>query len=103
LQFQVKQASGSQSGFLSSTDWTTFNNKQSALTNPVTGTSTSGYVTFFNGSTTVTGDAGLFWDNTNKRLGIGTTSPSYPMHYKPLSCTYYLSNYQNTKTAYYPR
>lgn len=28
---QVKQSSGSQSGFLSSTDWTTFNSKQSAL------------------------------------------------------------------------
>lgn len=28
---QVKQSSGSQSGFLSSTDWTTFNNKQNAL------------------------------------------------------------------------
>jgi hypothetical protein len=100
---QVKQASGSQSGFLSSTDWTTFNSKlgtitltttgtsgaatysggtlnipqyQSALTNPVTGTSTSGYVTFWNGSGTVSGDSGHFWDNTNKRLGIGTTSPT---------------------------
>ena len=28
---QVKQASGSQDGYLSSTDWTTFNNKQAAL------------------------------------------------------------------------
>lgn len=72
---QVKQASGSQSGFLSSTDWTTFNSKQNALTNPVTGTGTSGYVTFWNGSGTVTGDAALFWDNTNKRLGIGTNNP----------------------------
>lgn len=79
---QVKQASGSQSGFLSSTDWTTFNNKQSALTNPVTGTGTSGHVTFWNGSGTITGDAAHFWDNTNKRLGIGTTSPSYPLEVK---------------------
>lgn len=77
---QVKQASGSQSGFLSSTDWTTFNNKQNTITNPVTGTGTSGYVTFWNGSGTVTGDAGLFWDNTNKRLGVGATSPSYRLH-----------------------
>ena len=29
---QVKQASGSQSGYLSSTDWTTFNNKQATIT-----------------------------------------------------------------------
>ena len=50
---QVKQASGSQSGFLSSTDWTTFNSKQNALTNPVTGTGTSGYLPKFTGSTTI--------------------------------------------------
>jgi len=36
---EVKQASGSQSGFLSSTDWTTFNSKQGALTLTTTGTS----------------------------------------------------------------
>lgn len=53
---------------------------QAVLTNPVTGTGTSGYVTFWNGSGTVTGDAALFWDNTNKRLGVGATSPSYRLH-----------------------
>jgi hypothetical protein len=150
---QVKQASGSQSGFLSSSDWTAFNSKldsialttsgnsgastyaggilnipnytlaglggepllgytpenvankstlttlgtsdtlyptqnavksyvdtglsgkQNTLTNPITGTGTSGQVSFFNGTTTQTGDNGLFWDNTNKRLGIGTNAP----------------------------
>ena len=49
---------------------------QAALTNPITGTATSGQVAFFNGTTTQTGDNGLFWNNTNKRLGIGTTSPA---------------------------
>jgi hypothetical protein len=39
LTIQVKQASGSQSGFLSSTDWSTFNNKQGALTLTTTGSS----------------------------------------------------------------
>jgi len=100
---EVKQASGSQNGFLSSTDWTTFNSKlgsitltttgtsgaatysggtlnipqyQAVLTNPVTGTGTTGHVTFWNGSGTITGDSNLFWNNTNKRLGIGTTSPT---------------------------
>ena len=33
---EVKQASGSQSGYLSSTDWTTFNNKQNAITGAAT-------------------------------------------------------------------
>lgn len=39
LTIQVKQASGSQNGFLSSTDWTTFNSKMSSLTLTTTGTS----------------------------------------------------------------
>jgi hypothetical protein len=73
---QVKQAGSSQSGFLSSTDWTTFNSKQNTITNPVTGTGASGQVAFWNGTSSQTGDNGLFWDNTNKRLGVGTTTPS---------------------------
>jgi hypothetical protein len=49
--------------------------KQDTLTNPITGTGTSGQVAFFNGTTTQTGDNGLFWDNVNKRLGVGTNAP----------------------------
>jgi hypothetical protein len=71
----IQQASGSQNGFLSSTDWTTFNNKQNALTNPVTGTGTSGQVAYFNGTTSITSESNLFWDATNDRLGIGTATP----------------------------
>ena len=41
---QVKQATTSISGFLSSTDWTTFNNKQATIT--LTTTGTSGNATF---------------------------------------------------------
>jgi len=72
----IQQASGSQNGFLSSTDWTTFNSKQNALTNPVTGTGTSGQVAYFNGTTTITSESNLFWDATNDRLGIGTDTPA---------------------------
>jgi hypothetical protein len=42
--FTIAQASGSVNGFLSSTDWTTFNNKQNTITNPVTGTGTTNYL-----------------------------------------------------------
>jgi len=49
----IATASGSQNGLLSSTDWTTFNGKQNALTNPVTGTGTSGTIPVFTGSTTI--------------------------------------------------
>jgi hypothetical protein len=36
----------------------------------------TGYIQFNAGSGALGGDANLFWDNTNKRLGIGTTTPS---------------------------
>jgi hypothetical protein len=73
--FSITQSSGSTNGYLSSSDWTTFNNKQSALTNPVTGTGQSGYVTYWNGTNTVAGSTNHFWDATNNRLGIGLTNP----------------------------
>jgi hypothetical protein len=74
--FNLPTASAINRGALSSADWTMFNNKQNALTNPITGTGASGQVAFFNGTTTQAGDNGLFWDNTNKRLGIGTNTPA---------------------------
>jgi predicted heme/steroid binding protein len=67
--FSIQQSSGSQSGYLSSTDWTTFNNKQSALTNPVTGTGTSGQVSYFNGTSTITGSNNFKFDGTNLTVG----------------------------------
>jgi hypothetical protein len=72
----IQQSSGSQNGFLSSTDWTTFNNKQNSLTNPVTGTGASGQIAYFNGTTSITSESNLFWDATNDRLGIGTNTPA---------------------------
>jgi hypothetical protein len=49
---------------------------QAALTNPVTGTGTSGQVSFWTGTNTQSGDSGLIWDNVNKRFGIGATPNS---------------------------
>lgn len=72
----ITQATTSTNGYLSSTDWNTFNGKQNALTNPVTGTGTSGQVTYFNGTTSVTGSSNHFWDATNNRLGINTATPT---------------------------
>jgi len=103
-------ASGSQTGALSSTDWTTFNNKQNALgytpenvankainftspddtkypttlavstalagkqdalTNPITGTGSSGQLAFWNGTTTIGGDSGLtITSGTNSILNL---------------------------------
>jgi hypothetical protein len=71
----ITQAGTSSNGFLSSTDWNTFNNKQNALTNPITGISASGRVAYFNGDTSITGSSNFFWDATNNRLGIGLNNP----------------------------
>jgi hypothetical protein len=69
----IATASGSAQGLLSSTDWTTFNNKQNALTNPVTGTGTTNYLPKFTGASTI-GNSQIFDDGTN--VGIGTATPS---------------------------
>lgn len=44
-------------------------------TNDVTGSGTSGQVSFWTGAQTQSGDNGLFWDNSSKRLGVGTNTP----------------------------
>ena len=69
ITLNVPTASATNRGALSSTDWTAFNNKLS-------GTIGAGQVAFGTGAGVVGGDSGLVWDNVNKRLGIGTTTPS---------------------------
>jgi hypothetical protein len=44
------------------------------------GTGTAGQVAFFTSGTDIGSDPNLTWDNTNKRLGIGTASPEAPFH-----------------------
>ena len=92
-------ATSSVNGYLTSTDWSTFNGKQAALVSgtnikTVNNTSllgsgdvgtigigyggtgqtsfTAGQIHFGSFSTS----ANLFWDNTNNRLGVGTSSPN---------------------------
>jgi hypothetical protein len=69
----IATASGSQNGLLSSTDWTTFNNKQNALTNPVTGTGTTNYLPKFTGASTI-GNSSLNDDGTSVAVGIALTA-----------------------------
>ena len=45
----------------------------------VTGTGAATRVAFWSGTTALSSDANLYWDNTNDRLGIGTTTPDYPL------------------------
>jgi hypothetical protein len=74
--FNLPTASSTNRGALSSADWSTFNSKQNALTNPVTGTGSAGQVAYWSSSSAITGESNLFWDATNDRLGIGTNSIS---------------------------
>ena len=76
--FNLPDASTTNRGLLTRYDYSKFDNKQNALTNPLTGTGTSGQLSFFNGTSTVTSSSNLFWDATNIRLGIRSNNPAYP-------------------------
>jgi hypothetical protein len=69
--FNLPTASATNRGALSSADWTTFNNKQNALTNPITGTGTTNYLPKFTGASAL-GDSTLIND-ANGQLGLGVT------------------------------
>jgi hypothetical protein len=68
----IPAATTSVNGYLTSTDWTTFNSKQNAFTNPVTGTGTTNYIPKFTGASTI-GNSLIFDNGTN--VGIGTITP----------------------------
>ena len=55
---------------------------QTALNTKISGSASSGQVSFWNGTRTQIGDNSLFWDNTNKRLGIGTATPTVKLEVK---------------------
>jgi hypothetical protein len=46
----------------------------------VTGTGSATAVAFWSGPSAVTYSDGFYWDNTNKRLGVGTNVPSQSIH-----------------------
>ena len=69
ITLNIPTASATKRGALSKDDWTTFNNK---LDLP---SLTLGSVLFSNGTTIAQDNNNLYWDNTNKRLGIGTNTP----------------------------
>lgn len=102
----INQAGAAQDGFLSSANWNTFNNKQAALVSGIniksingnsilgagdlvvttTPVGTTGQVQF-NNSGSFGADNDFFWDNTNKRLGLGIAAPLGILHLKKLADT----------------
>jgi hypothetical protein len=70
------QFTGSLQGTSSFAISSSFAQTASFVPGGVTGTGANGQVAFWNGTNSQTGDNGLFWDNTNKRLGVGTATPA---------------------------
>lgn len=92
------KSGGTSSQFLKadgSVDSTTY---QTALTNPVTGTGTTGYVAFWNGTSSITGESNLFWDSTNDRLGVGIV-PETKTHFLGTGVTTTAANTKTTATT----
>jgi hypothetical protein len=75
--FNFPTASATNRGLLSSADFTTFNNKQNALTNPVTGTGTTNTLPKFTGASAI-GNSNITDTGTaialNSDTAIGTTT-----------------------------
>jgi hypothetical protein len=68
----IQQASGFQAGYLSSTDWNTFNYK-------VGGSGIATRIAFWDTYGSLSSNSNLYWDNTNNRLGLGTITPGYTL------------------------
>lgn len=71
--FNLPTSSAINRGLLSSTDWSTFNSK-------LNGTISTGQISFGTATNTVSGSNNLFYDSTNIRIGIGTSSPGQSIH-----------------------
>jgi hypothetical protein len=100
ITLNVPTASAANRGALSAADWTTFNNKQNALTNPVTGTGTAGQVAYWSSTSAITGESNLFWDATNDRLGVGTASPATLLHISSATAGASILRIENTSGTF---
>ena len=75
------------------TDWSVIPSQSAGGT--VTGTGAATQVTFWDGTSNVNGDTAFNWDNTNKRLGIGTASPGAKLDVSNSSGTSFKSSSTN--------
>jgi hypothetical protein len=71
ITLNVPTASASNRGALSSTDWTTFNSKQNALTNPVTGSGGANFIPKFT-SASIIANSQIYDNGTGVGVGITT-------------------------------
>lgn len=64
----------------------------------VTASGISGAVQFSNGSGLASNAAAFFWDNTNSRLGIGTSAPASFLHFKTTGWS--IATYEGNRGTY---
>lgn len=76
--FSISQSNTSTNGFLSSTDWNSFNSK-------ISGSGTTNYLPKFTGASTI-GDSVIFDDGT--QIGIGTNVPQRKLSVRDINNTY---------------
>ena len=90
---QIKQSSASQSGYLSSTDWTTFNNKASALNG-------TGFVKA--SGTTITYDNSTYYlaSNPNNYIALTGLSATSPLSYNNTSGGFSISQATTSANGY---
>jgi hypothetical protein len=92
----IATASGSQQGLLSSADWTTFNNKQSALTNPVTGSGTNNYIAKFTSTGSIIGNSIISEGSNVINVNGDITVPVfYSVKFGGSSATAYMGDFNN--------
>ena len=84
----IPAATGSINGYLTSTDWTTFNNKQNALTNPVTGTGTNNFIPKFTSTGSTIGSSTIQDNGTT----VSTSSILSTTNYASFNTTQVMSN-----------
>jgi hypothetical protein len=90
----IPAATSSVNGYLTSTDWTTFNNKQSALTNPVTGTGTTNYLPKFTGSSTI-GNSLIQDDGSGVSIGGSPTSCKFKVYQSNSALQSFIASHVN--------
>ena len=102
--FSIQVANGSQNGYLSSTDWTTFNSKQSALTFSAPLVNTSGTVSIPAATSSVNGYlTSTDWTTFNAKQGAITLTTTGSSGASTLiGTTLNIPNYGSALTGYVP-
>ena len=86
-------ATGSVNGYLTSTDWTTFNSKASAFTY------TTNYVPYGQGTTTPNQSSSYTFDGTTQTAPIQSASNGIVVNSKTVSASYSIASGDNAMSA----